>query len=189
MTLNKTYPFALTLLSLVGLLASFVLMWDTVELAKNPNIDLPCNINPFISCTSVANSKESQIFGFPNPLIGIISFSMLFTTGIGMILGVNFNKKYMLFLNTGLLLSFLFVIWFYYQSVYNIGSLCIYCMVVWAVTWPLFLYSTVWNYINGNINNSRIIRFISENKVQLLLTIYVLGIALILLRFKDFFFS
>ena len=38
-----------------------------------------------------------------------------------------------------------FVHWLIYQSVFVIGALCPYCMVVWAVTIPTFFYVTVHN--------------------------------------------
>ena len=38
-----------------------------------------------------------------------------------------------------------FVHWLIFQSLYVIGALCPYCMVVWAVTIPIFWYVTLHN--------------------------------------------
>lgn len=42
-------------------------------------------------------------------------------------------------------LAFIFVHWLIVQSLYEIGALCPYCLVVWAVTAPLFWYTTLRN--------------------------------------------
>jgi uncharacterized membrane protein len=40
--------------------------------------------------------------------------------------------------------------WLIYSSLYSIGALCPYCMVVWAVTIPMFWYTTLRNVEHGN---------------------------------------
>ena len=42
-------------------------------------------------------------------------------------------------LAAGTLLGTVFVHWLIFQSLYRIGALCPYCMVVWAVTIPLLV--------------------------------------------------
>lgn len=201
----KSYPYILIIGSIIGLLASFILTTDTIELIKNPQAELPCNLNPFISCTSVATTWQSSVFGFPNSLLGIVAFSMLFAAGIMLhfggpdssvmdkISGQYWARKPLwLLVNLGVFAAFIFVLWFFYQSVYKIGSLCIYCMVVWAVTWPIFLYTTIWNFREGNIKwkfSDSILRFISRNHVQILIALYFVATLLILIQFRDFFLA
>ncbi len=207
MTIQKTYPYILIVGSIIGLIASFILTLDTISMIKNPNVDLPCNINPFISCTSVASSKEGSVFGFPNSLLGIISFSILFGVGVMLFSGGKAKKPFWLLLNLATLASMFFVFWFFSQSVYDIGSLCIYCMTVWAVTWPIFLYTTIWNYEEKHfeLNNGlfsflykkpkyqktldQIFKFASKNHTIILSSFYILAIFLILLKFRDFFLT
>ena len=38
-----------------------------------------------------------------------------------------------------------------YQSIFNIGALCPYCIVVWTVTIPLFWYTLLYNIREKNI--------------------------------------
>lgn len=208
MTIKKTFPWILIVGSIIGLVASFVLTIDTIELIKNPQADLPCNINPFLSCTSVANTWQSQIFGFPNPILGIISFSMLFAVGIMLFWGGRAKKTFWLAVNFGALLAFAFVIWFFFESVYSIGSLCIYCMIVWATTWPIFLYTTIWNFEENHFEIThpnpllqqeraskklqekinRFMGFVSKNHAQILVAWYLIMVLLIIFQFKEFFF-
>ena len=188
--MKKSYPYILTIGSLIGLVASFLLLIETITLTKNPTADLPCNINPFVSCTNAINSSQGAIFGFPNPILGIIAFSMLLTIGIAMFFDTKPNKNFWLILNLALLAKVLLVIWFFYQSVYVLGTLCIFCMVVWSVSWPLFLYTTIWNYLEGSFPKSALdpfYLFIIKNHIIILTTWYILIAFLILFQFKDFF--
>jgi uncharacterized membrane protein len=200
MTIQKLFPYILIVGSIVGLLASFVLTVDTIALIKNPNVQLPCNINPFVSCTSVASTWQAEVFGFPNSLLGIAAFGMLFAIGVMLYSGGRSKKPLWLLVNLGTLAAIIFVMWFFYESVYRIGSLCIYCMIVWTVTWPLFLYTTIWNFRENHFlisslkaKNQKIIdtigNFISKNHIQILIIWYLAIILLIIFQFKDFFFK
>lgn len=203
MNLQKLYPYILIVGSIIGLLASFLLTIDTFELIKNPGVELPCNINPFVSCTSVATTWQSSVFGFPNTLLGITAFAMLFAIGIMLLFGGSNSslldkvtgenrarRPLWLLLNLGTLASMIFVMWFFYQSVYNIASLCIYCMMVWVVTWPIFLYTTVWNFREDHFKFfPNLFQFVSKYHIQILITWYLLIIFLILFQFRYFFFS
>ncbi|PIR40267.1 MAG: vitamin K epoxide reductase [Candidatus Zambryskibacteria bacterium CG10_big_fil_rev_8_21_14_0_10_34_34] len=204
MNIQKSYPYILIIGSIIGLLASFVLTIDFIKIIENPNVELPCNINPFISCSSVASTWQNTVFGFPNSILGIMAFSILLTIGIILIFGASNSsildkmlgenraqKPFWLLVNLGTLVAMIFVMWFFYQSVYNIGSLCIYCMTVWVVTWPIFLYTTVWNIQEGHFNVEHrvlnILNFVSRHHIQILVTVYLIAIFLILFQFKDFF--
>jgi len=188
MTIQKTYPYILIVGSIIGLLASFFLMVNTIELKQNPGAELPCNLNPFISCTNAIQSEQGEIFGFPNPLLGIISFSMLLASGVMLYFGGKARKIYWQLMNLGTLFSITFIIWFIYQSIYNFGTLCLYCMTVWTVSWPIFLYTTIWNYKEDHFKPNSFFRFLAQNHLPILISWYVIIIFLILLKFKDFFF-
>lgn len=204
MTIKKHFPYLLITLSLVGLFASFFLMLDTISLMENPETDLPCNLNPFISCGNAILSKQGQIFGFPNPILGLISFSLLFGVALSLIYHVipeenlisrNFpsrsKKIFWALVNLGTLASIIFVIWFAYESLYVLGSLCLYCLVVWLVTWPIFLYTTIWNIKEGHFSFKKTCRpldaFLEKHHILLLILGYILLAVLIFAKFKDFF--
>lgn len=200
MNIQKSYPYILIVGSIIGLLASFLLTLDTIKLIKDPNTDLPCNLNPFVSCVSAATSWQGEVFGFPNSLLGMMAFSMLFAIGVMLLSGGRSKKPLWLLVNLGTLSAMIFVLWFFYQSIFNIGSLCIYCMVVWAVTWPIFLYTSIWNFKEdhfilpphrGHVSKQKMIDsifgFVSRNHFQFLTSWYFLVIITILIRFRDFF--
>jgi uncharacterized membrane protein len=200
MTIQKSFPYILIIDSIIGLWASFVLTIDTIALIKNPGVQLPCNINPFVSCTSVATTWQASVFGFPNSLLGIVAFAMLLAIGIMLYSGGRSRKPLWLLVNLGTLAAMIFVMWFFYQSVYNIGLLCIYCMTVWAVTWPLFLYTTIWNFkedhftlpslkVKTQNKINAFMNFVVYYHVQILIIWYLFIIFAILFHFRDFFFT
>jgi uncharacterized membrane protein len=198
MSIQKLFPWILIIGSLVGLVASFLLTLDTIKLVVNPEANIPCNINPFVSCKNAALSWQGEVFGFPNSILGIIAFSMLLAVGVMLFSGGRARKPLWLFVNLGTLASTLFVIWFIYQSLYNLGTLCIYCMIVWAVIWPIFLYTTIWNFREDHFKFSflkvraqekigNFFNFISRNHIHFLTAWYAIIVFLIIARFNEYF--
>jgi uncharacterized membrane protein len=84
-------------------------------------------------------TPQASAFGFPNPLIGIVAFSVVVVTGVLAVGRTALPRWYWLGLAVGTLLGAVFVHWLIFQSLYRIDALCPYCMVVWTVTIPLFV--------------------------------------------------
>ncbi len=84
-------------------------------------------------------TPQASAFGFPNPLIGIVSFTVVVVTGVLAVAKVRLPRWYWAGLATGTPLGVVFIHWLIFQSLYRIGALCPYCMVVWAVTIPLLV--------------------------------------------------
>ena len=129
----------------IGLVCSFALTLDEIQLLKNPHYQPSCNLNPIISCGSVMKSAEAHTFGFPNPFIGLAAFAVLITTGVVLLGGAKLKRWYWLGLQAGTFLGVVFVHWLFYHTVYNIHALCPYCMVVWVVVITTFWYVTLYN--------------------------------------------
>ncbi|HEY7051598.1 MAG TPA: vitamin K epoxide reductase family protein [Mycobacterium sp.] len=123
----------------VGLAASFTLTIEKIRLLENPSFVPSCNINPVLSCGSVMATPQASVLGFPNPMIGIVAFTIVVVTGVLAVGRVRLPRWHWLGLAAGALLGAGFVHWLIYQSIYRIGALCPYCMVVWAMTIPLFV--------------------------------------------------
>ncbi len=123
----------------LGLAASLTLTVEKVALLINPDYVPTCSINPVLSCGSVMVTPQASVFGFPNPLIGVVGFSVVLVTGVLAVAKVALPRWYWVWLAAGTLLGAAFVQWLIFQSLYRIGALCPYCMVVWAVTIPLLV--------------------------------------------------
>ena len=130
---------------LVGLAASFVLAVEKFALLADPAYVPTCSLNPVLSCGSVMASPQAEAFGFPNPLLGIAGFSVVAVTGAALLAGGRLAGWYWAGLQAGVTGGVLFVHWLIFSSLYRIGALCPYCMVVWAVTIPVFWYVTLRN--------------------------------------------
>lgn len=172
-------------------MAAFILTIDKIKLLQNPKFHPLCSINPVISCTSVASTKQAEAFGFPNMLIGIAGFAMVITVGMAMFAGAKYKPWFWRLFNLGPLFGVGFIHWLFFQSVYRINALCIYCMVTWAVTMPLFWYVTLYNLRVGNIPTPKALKgfvnFLQKNHAFILALWYILIIFLILKHFWYYF--
>ena len=172
------------LAGLVGLAASFTLTVEKIEILINPDYVPSCSINPVLSCGSVMITPQAAAFGFPNPLIGIVSFTVVVVTGVLALARVELPRWYWAGLAIGTLLGTVFVHWLIFQSLYRIGALCPYCMVVWAVTIPLLVVAASIALRPSGANTiARVLYTWRWSLVALWFTGLVL---LILLRFWDY---
>jgi uncharacterized membrane protein len=142
-------PVAIALLfivtGLVGLYGSFQLTLDRFLLIENPTTKLGCDINPFVSCGEVIKSWQGSLLGFPNPLIGLMAFVAPVAVGVALLAGARFARWFWILFNVGLLGAMVFIHWLMTQTVFVIGTLCPWCMLVWLIVIPLFWYGTVNN--------------------------------------------
>ena len=132
------FPFSLILFGIVGWVASFGLTLERIKVAGDPAASTACDISPFISCKSVMLSEQAALFGFPNPLIGLAAFFAPIVVGMAILAGAKFASWFWQGMLLGHVLAMTFVIWLFSQSAYVIGALCLYCMVAWTATIPLF---------------------------------------------------
>ena len=123
----------------LGLTAAITLTIEKIEILINPNYVPSCSINPVLSCGSVMITPQASAFGFPNPLIGIVAFTVVVVTGVLAVFKVALPRWYWGGLAIGTLFGVGFIHWLIFQSLYRIGALCPYCMVVWAITVPLLV--------------------------------------------------
>ena len=122
-----------------GLIASATLTVEKIELLLNPSYVPSCNINPIVSCGSVMATPQASAFGFPNSLIGIAAFTVVTVSGVLAVAKVPLPHWYWVGLTVGTLAGTAFVHWLIFQSLYRIGALCPYCMVVWVATISLLV--------------------------------------------------
>ncbi|WP_432502517.1 vitamin K epoxide reductase family protein [Kineococcus arenarius] len=125
----------------IGFLASMVLTVERFRLATDPGYRPSCSINPFISCQTVMESAQAELFGFPNPLLGIGAFAVSATLGVLLLSGTALPRWVERGLLAGLALGVVFVGWLVSAALFTIHALCPYCMVVWVVVIATFWVS------------------------------------------------
>ena len=124
---------------IIGLLSSATLLVEKVEMLKSPAYVPTCSINPVLSCGSVMVTPQASVFGPPNPLFGVVSFTVVLVTGVLAVSRVRLPRWYWTGLMAGTAVGAVFVHWLVFETLYRIGALCPYCMVVWSVTIPLLV--------------------------------------------------
>ena len=118
----------MTLGSVIGLVASFSQMMDKITLLKDNSAVLACNINDFLSCSTVLSSPQASVLGPPNALISVVMFTFLLAISLVGLTGGTVSK-YMRFVTQFLaFFTLCFGSWFLYESIFVIQSLCIYCI-------------------------------------------------------------
>lgn len=147
----RAVPWVLTAGGALGVLAAFVLAVEKIALLKDSDYVPTCSLNPVLSCGSIMRTPQAEVFGFPNPLLGIAGFAVVTTVGVVLLAGATLPGWFWLGLQAGVSVGVLFTHWLMVQSLYEIGALCPYCMVVWAVMIPVFWYTTLHNLAHGRL--------------------------------------
>jgi uncharacterized membrane protein len=188
--INKRNSFVLLFAGLVGLFASIKLIIEKVAVLSDSSYVPSCDINPILSCGSVINTQQAAFFGFPNPIIGIVSFTTVVTLAVLMVFKVQLPPFAHLGLLAGSILGFVFVCYLIYQSLYTISALCPWCMVVWAS-----LFIILWQTITYNITEVTLPFFKTLAPVVkaldwlILAALFVTVIGLIFINWLDFWLS
>ncbi len=146
-TTGSGRPFALLLVitGLAGLLASWVITIDKFKLLEDPGFQPGCSLNPVVACGNIMKSEQASAFGFPNPMLGLVTYAMVVAIGVGLLAGARYRRWFWLGLNAGTLFGVGFCTWLQYQSLYNINSLCLWCCLAWVATIVMFCYVTTHN--------------------------------------------
>lgn len=183
-------PFAWLLLAtgIIGWLASGALVLEKLQVLQDPNHVTACDVNPWVSCGTVMKTWQSSLFGFPNMFIGIVAFAVIITTAMGILAGARFSRGYWLGLQTGVTLGFAFVVWLWSQALYVINVLCPFCMVVWAVMIPMFVWVTIRNVTHGVIKApAKVTKVLGDSGWIIVALLYVAVIATIFFAFLHVF--
>jgi uncharacterized membrane protein len=173
---HRTPHILMTIAGAIGLGAAVLLTIDKFTLLQNEidGVDtaLSCDFSAFVSCGGVMDSAQAEAFGFPNSIIGIIGFTVVMTLGVLFWSGAPVTRWVWAGLQLGCLFGIASVTWLQYQSIYQIELLCPYCMVVWAVMIPLFVYVTAYS-LRSIAPQSGLTRFVSNWSVLIVALWYV----------------
>ncbi|VXB58756.1 vitamin K epoxide reductase family protein [Nocardioides sp. AX2bis] len=182
----RPYGVGLVVLGALGLLAAFTLTVDKLKLLADPSFTPACDINPIVSCGSVMASDQAEVFGFPNSLLGLIGFAAVVTLGLSLALGARLPRTVLAGLALGGLAGLVFVHWLAFQTLYEINALCPWCLVVWAVTIPTAVWSTLVAAGAGTSRSPRVVEKLWNVRYLIVLGWYLLLAGAILERFWDF---
>ncbi len=191
---EKRIGWILTAASTIGLFASFMLSIEEYLYLQHPSQALSCDINPLIGCGNILSTWQGHIlFGIPNQFFGLIAFAVLLTIGVLLLSGVKLPVWIWKGLQLGAVAGLLSIFWFMYQSLFVLNHLCPYCMVTWVATLIISWYITVHTLQAGIWRLPKWLEktstFIQKHHLDILITIFVVLVASVLLRFRSFFFG
>ncbi|MGW2488723.1 vitamin K epoxide reductase family protein [Streptomyces sp. NPDC001606] len=187
---GRGFGVLLVLTGAAGLLASWVITLDKFKLLENPGFVPGCSLNPVVSCGSVMKSHQAQVFGFPNPMLGLVAYGIVVCVGVSLLADARFPGWYWLLFEAGSAFGIGFVSWLQFQSLYRIDALCLWCCLAWVATILIFWYATALVVRHGYLPAPAWLRtfFAEFTWVLPLLHIGVVGM-LILTRWWDFWTS
>jgi uncharacterized membrane protein len=181
---RRASALSILIAGVLGFASAFTLTVEKIEILVNPAYVPSCSINPVLSCGSVMITPQAAAFGFPNPLIGIVAFTVVVVTGVLALAKVALPRWYWAGLAIGTLFGVGFVHWLIFQSLYRIGALCPYCMVVWAVTVPLLV--VVSSIALAPLAGNAVARVVHQWRWSLVAMWFTAVILLILVRFWNY---
>ncbi|APY87194.1 hypothetical protein DCW30_10025 [Streptomyces alfalfae] len=173
-----------------GLLAAWAITLDKFKLLEDPDFRPGCSLNPVVACGSIMRSEQAAVFGFPNPLLGLVAYAVVAGVGASVLAGARFPRWYWLALNAGMLFGVAFCTWLQFQSLYRVNALCLWCCLAWAATILMFWSVTAHNVRRGFLPAPRGLRTVVAECawVPPALHMSVIGM-LVLTRWWDFWTS
>lgn len=171
----------------IGLAASAILTVERILLLQDPGYTPSCSFNPLVSCGQVMESWQGSVLGpIPNPLLGIAAFAVVVTLGVLLVARIDLPRWMWRGLWAGSLVGAAFITWLFVQSVYYIGALCPYCMVVWTVTIPIFVYTTGYVLDRGHLSGpAGLRRAVVDSRGLIVAVWYVIIAVLVATAFWD----
>lgn len=150
---------------IVGLIASFVLAVEEFHLLKDPSTTLSCSFNLVLNCSTVMQTWQASVFGFPNMFIGLMAFPVVIVVAALGLTRARLPRWFYVYANLGYLLGAIFAYWLFFNSLYDIQVLCPWCLIVTFSTTLLLATIASYNLRENNFHLSKS----SNGKIQSLL--------------------
>lgn len=135
----------------IGWFASFELLTEYIKTLSNPTYEPNCNVSILVTCGPNMDSWQGSLFGFSNTIIGVSAFVAPIAVGVALLAGARFSRWFWALYQLGLLGGFVLICWLFSQSVFVLGTLCPWCMVVWSIMIPLWWVSFLRPYAVGDV--------------------------------------
>ncbi|ROR74056.1 vitamin K epoxide reductase family protein [Bogoriella caseilytica] len=176
----------LIIAGVLGTWASVQLILSRITLALDPDASLGCDLNPLVGCGEFITSWQASAFGWPNAVLGTIGFSALLAVGVLFAAGARPATWLWRGLAAGTTFGIGWVIWFQYHALVNFRMLCPYCLVVWAVTIPVFVHVMARAAQGGHLPlGERLTRFLVMDRWLIIAGWYLALVVLIAVWFWD----
>lgn len=133
---------ALGIISIIGGVlgwwASLRLFQDYVASLKDTDFIPSCNLSDVVSCAQNFGSSYGSLLGFSNTVIGLTLFVIPIVMGVFLLSKVSLPHWVLAGYSLGLLGAVALVSYLQWASFTQLLTLCLYCLLIWSVTIPLF---------------------------------------------------
>lgn len=192
---NKLIFGTMLVFGVIGLIVSFILSVEEIHLIKNPDAILSCSINVALNCSTVMQTWQASVFGFPNMLIGLMGYPVVITVAVAALAGAKMPRWFWIAANICYGLGAIFAYWLFFNSVYVIQVLCPWCLVITFST--TILFATITHYaLRENIFgvskklNEKVQLFLKKDFGKLLTASWILLlVVLVFLKFGEALFA
>ena len=183
-------PTLMMFVASVGMGAAYSLGKEKQALASDPSHVASCSLNPIISCTASITTKQGSALGVSNPQLGIASYGALLLLGLLLIFGLKLSDIWWRLVWAGGLFGLVFCAWLISQSLYVIGTLCLYCTTIWAVTIALFVYLSTFVLLKDYFPSSKKVKqWLIKNHTLPMIIGYGIIIVLVYFRWSEYWNS
>ena len=177
----------MAVLAAIGISAAVILSIEKIEILSEPVHVTSCSLSPVVSCSPIIASPQASALGFPNSFIGIFGFTAVFTAAMTIAAGATkLTRAWWRTLLSGMTLGAIFCSWLFYQGVFEIGKLCLYCLLVWLVTFALLWLTASYCIDNKHINLGAKVNKLLSYKYELILITYAAIFMLIYYRWSEY---
>lgn len=174
--------------AVIGLYSSFTLSIEALELAKNPEAVLACDLNQALSCSAVGRHWSSYVLGFPNSFVGMMAMSVMITVAMAALMGARLPRVFMFFAQLGVIAGVVFAAWMFYMSYFIIQALCPWCLTVDLAVLVIAFAVTRYNVHEDNLHlpeaATRYVRRFVEGGYDILMYLTLVFVAAIAIYVK-----
>lgn len=145
------YPVFSIVAGIIGWFAAFELLTERIKTLAEPEYVPNCDFSVLVTCGPNMSSWQGSVFGFTNTIFGVTMFVAPIIVGVSILAGARFAGWWWMLYQLGNLFGIGLVFWLFSQSVYVLGTLCPWCMVVWAAMIPLWWVNITRPFAVGDI--------------------------------------
>lgn len=157
------YAVVLIVAGVAGWFAAFQLTLDKFAVLLDPDANLTCNISVVVECATNLGSSQGSLFGFPNPILGLAGWVAPIVVGAALLAGARFDRWFRIAFLAGIVAAMALVVFLISTSIFVLGTLCIWCMLTWAATIPVFWMVTLGNLRDGTITGRERVRSVARS--------------------------
>ncbi|MDO4253402.1 MAG: vitamin K epoxide reductase family protein [Rothia sp. (in: high G+C Gram-positive bacteria)] len=184
-SLDRSFALLSLLTGIIALVSTSMLVYERLQIYMDASHVSVCDVNALLNCGTVMRTPYAEVFGFPNPFIGLVGYSIVITIAAALLAGARFRPWFWWSMALGHLLAFAFILYLWYNTTFEINALCLFCMIVWVMQIILFVKVVARNIAVFGPANPALVQPIAGWSWFVVVLILTLMFGIIIIRFFD----